>query len=755
MKILDRIRNRRAAISRYFDRVYSGHELTTGLLSGPVNFIRVFIAATRKFIIDDCFTKASSIAYTTIMSLIPSLAVALTIYSVFSGVGGKKEELFRRVSLFMVEHNIKLNIDPIFAAISGLVENAGKIGGIGAAIMVFSATAMLRSLEKSLNDIWRVRRSRPIFLKIVYYWAALTLGPIMLIAGTTVATQVSELLSSPNYNSGLIASNGLWVVGNKSQIVHAPEDMDFSSITDLHIDFDNQKVYDYDFESNNFVPSEFRVDTLEYRKRRFTDIQFIGDTGWIVGSKGTVLTTQDGGKRWILRQWGSFNFNDIHMTSRQRGFIVGDSGIMMETVDGGKNWQLREWAEFTGNFNAITFSGDHGLVVGGRAMILQTYDGGENWTMKQIKGARRKSRYVTLNDVQFATSRDIWIAGHDGIIVHSNDNGNLWKTTTFKENDYHSVYFENNRRGFIGGDRGILISTSDGGENWYTSKMPTYRVNSIIPDGTAVWALGDTGMIMKSDDMGSTWSGSEGKSAVAFLINFFAPFFFIWLLFLLAYMSLPNTRVPLRHAAIGASFTAAVWVLFILGFIVYARAFARGTFAIYGALAALPLFLLMVYASSLIILYGAEVAYTLMHPEQYLFLDRKGNQGALHAYLGVALLHAVYTRFEAGQGPMTPKQLHKQLPGGSDEIDQLLQRFQEYGYILVDNEFNYIPSTSSDDLKLKDIINTVYDITLVIPGGVKSGKLKKYMKGLFDDLAKQREDVLENLTLKDVIERTA
>ena len=62
--------------------------------------------------------------------------VGLTFYSIFAGVGDKKEEVFRKISVFLLEHNIKLNIDPVIEAISSLIENAGKIGGIGAIIMV-------------------------------------------------------------------------------------------------------------------------------------------------------------------------------------------------------------------------------------------------------------------------------------------------------------------------------------------------------------------------------------------------------------------------------------------------------------------------------------------------------------------------------------------------------------------------------------------------------------------------------------------
>jgi membrane protein len=139
-------------------------------------------------------------------------------------MGTQKDELFRRISIFMLEHNIKLNIDPFFSAISELVENAGKIGGISAAIMIFSATAVLRTLEKSLNDIWKIKQQRPFHIKIIYYWAALTLGPVMLVAGTTIAAQLSEIFTEPHFRSAYIQNDdNIWIVGNKARIMQSAD----------------------------------------------------------------------------------------------------------------------------------------------------------------------------------------------------------------------------------------------------------------------------------------------------------------------------------------------------------------------------------------------------------------------------------------------------------------------------------------------------------------------------------------------------
>jgi len=291
-----------------------------------INAAKIFIVSTRKFIKDDCFTKASAITFTIILSLVPALTVALTIYSIYYGVSENRKELFDKILHLISEYNIKVNIDPIFETILGLIDNAGKIGGISALLIIFSATAMLRSLEKSFNDIWKVKKGRPILLKIVYYWSALTLGPIMLGAGMAAATLVSTLLSSPNYNAAYVAdASQLWVVGDKSTVLASgTRNLDLSdmSVDSGKIDFDNQREYKYEFPEKAFVEQEGRIEPSELKEEKFRDIQFIGRKGWIVGTNGIMLYTDNGGITWLVRKFDIFNFNAIHMIDENKGFIA-------------------------------------------------------------------------------------------------------------------------------------------------------------------------------------------------------------------------------------------------------------------------------------------------------------------------------------------------------------------------------------------------------------------------------------------------
>ena len=89
------------------------------------------------------------------------------------------------------------------------------------------------------------------------------------------------------------------------------------------------------------------------------------------------------------------------------------------------------------------------------------------------------------------------------------------------------------------------------------------------------------------------------------------PELFTFAAFTLLFIAVPNRRVPLLHGAIGGLVTALV---FDAGKGVFAWAVAKGSYGlVYGALAALPLFLLWLYLSWLLLLVGAEFVYALSH----------------------------------------------------------------------------------------------------------------------------------------------
>jgi membrane protein len=738
----------------FLNDVYLGEKTYNKITGKILNVIKIFIVSTRKFMLDDCLTKASAIAYTTVVSLIPTLTVGLTFYSIFAGAGAKKEDLFRMMTQYMTEHNIKLNIDPVIESISSLIDNAAQIGGIGAVVMVFTATAVLRSLESSLNSIWQVERQRPVFLKIIYYWAALTLGPLMLIAGTAAATQVSAFFSAPSYNAATIASDGLlWVTGQKMSIQNSALGViSLQPVKADRFDMDNQRVFDFDPATKTFKEQEYRLEEIELRKHELTDIQFINNRGWVVGKGGLIFTSYDRGTTWLPEKWGGFNFRDIHMLDAMRGFIAADDGYLLKTEDGGKKWTIQEFGGFNSNLNSITFYNNTGIITADRGALIMTTDGGKTWTLDYLTEAKRKKRPVSLNQASMLSEQNIWVVGDEGTILNTENGGKKWTVFKFQEKNYTAVYFANKTTGYIGGEKGMFIYTDNGGEKWTRSNLPSPTVRRFVPGDGGIIAVGDAGMVLKSVDKGTTWQGSRGSNVVGYLLNFFAPFIFIWLLFLLTYIALPNMKIPFKAAAVGASFTGAVWVGFILIFIVYVKSFATGTVAVYGGLAAIPIFLLLVYSSAVIILYGAQIAYTLMHPYSYQNLRRAFKENKETAvYYGIAILYTIYRNFEKGKGPTYFKDLLKATANQADDVDHFNAIFKKEKLIIETGDGGLIPSTSSGNIRLSAVMDIIQSSDLALPTH-GSDSLKRYFSDVFKTLKTQRNETLGDITLEKVID---
>lgn len=746
------INQKKNAIIDHLIKIYEGYSFENDVFNRLINAAKVFVVATRKFIIDDCFTKAAAVAYTAIISLIPALTVVLTFYSIFSGAENKKDDLFREVSFFMVEHGIKLNIDPFIEAISGLIDNAARIGGIGAVVMLFTATATLRAVEKALNDIWKVKAGRSILQRIVYYWAILTLGPVMLIAGTTVATKLSTAFSSANFNSAAIHNDTIWIAGSKGTIIQGQAGGNkFLQAEEKSIDIENQRVYIYKDTEAFFIEDEFRMDMEGLMNIDFTDIQFINSRGWIVGAKGTILQTENGGQTWELSRWGNFNFNAIHMISPVRGFIASDSGIILKTENGGKDWKVFDTGDASTRYLAIAFNQNSGIITGTKGKILYSGDSGVTWKARTINEARQKKKIPDLNTVFFSDKNEVWIAGNDGLILKSIDKGVTWSESSFKEYNFYSMVFLSSNEGYIAGENGTIIRTINGGETWRSVKIPTNRVNKMFLSKKEIWAVGNIGTIQHTDADVYKWSGKSGKSIINMAVNFFAPFLFIWILFVVAYTTIPNTKVPFRFSSIGAAFTGSVWVIFILLFIYYVKGFAKGTFAIYGALAAFPLFLLMVYASALIILYGAEVSYTLMHPESYKSLKNTFKDiSKVNLFYGLAILHYIYSKFESGNGSSSYNEIMKKIKFNAADQDYFIKLFTEQGYIYTDNRGYYIPTSPAENIKLLTVFDTIHESEMNLPPSFNKKNSRANIKEIFDQLTDARHKVLGDMTLKDL-----
>lgn len=135
-------------------------------------------------------------------------------------------------------------------------------------------------------------------------------------------------------------------------------------------------------------------------------------------------------------------------------------------------------------------------------------------------------------------------------------------------------------------------------------------------------------------------SGPDALLGVQTLLKFM-PLLFSVAAFTLLYATVPNARVPIRHALLGGLFAAVLFEVAKMLFGLYVRLFP-GYQLIYGAFATVPLFLLWIYLSWLIVLFGAEVVCNLGFSHQW----RKRAVPRLLVVLGV--LRVFHERQQSG-----------------------------------------------------------------------------------------------------------
>ncbi len=137
------------------------------------------------------------------------------------------------------------------------------------------------------------------------------------------------------------------------------------------------------------------------------------------------------------------------------------------------------------------------------------------------------------------------------------------------------------------------------------------RLLTRIVNYWAVLTLGPLGLIASfyaAERLNAAFTGAGGVTAE--ILGQVLMFLVSWLVLLLAYSLLPNTRVHKRPAAIGAFVGALLWEVSKWGFGVY-LSFATGNSVFYGSLGLIPVFLLWVYITWLCVIFGLEMAFAL------------------------------------------------------------------------------------------------------------------------------------------------
>ena len=157
---------------------------------------------------DQLGLTASSLTFTTLIALVPLVTVMLALFSafpMFAHFQGALEKYFLQT---LVPDGIA---KPVLGALTQFALQSTRLGAAGLVVLVLTALALMLTIDRALNAIWRVRRPRSFARRVLVYWAALTLGPLLL--GISLSLTATALTASKGVIGALPGSLGLLLNG--------------------------------------------------------------------------------------------------------------------------------------------------------------------------------------------------------------------------------------------------------------------------------------------------------------------------------------------------------------------------------------------------------------------------------------------------------------------------------------------------------------------------------------------------------------
>ncbi|WP_198969415.1 YihY family inner membrane protein [Xylophilus sp. ASV27] len=126
---------------------------------------------------DQLALTAGSLTFTTVLALVPFFTVALAVFTAFPMFSQVQEQLQRWLIASLVPEGIARQV---LGYLTQFASKASRLGVAGLSFLLVTALALILTIDQRLNAIWRVRRPRPLGQRVLIYWAAITLGPLVL-----------------------------------------------------------------------------------------------------------------------------------------------------------------------------------------------------------------------------------------------------------------------------------------------------------------------------------------------------------------------------------------------------------------------------------------------------------------------------------------------------------------------------------------------------------------------------------------------
>lgn len=151
-----------------------------------VNALRLFYVLAREVYEGHLTLRATSLVYTTILSLVPLLAVSFSVLKAF-GVHSQLEPLLRNFLAPLGAQGEQLVRNIVL-----FIENVrvGVLGSVGLVVLLYTVVSLVQQTEDAFNFIWRVKNLRGLLHRFSDYLSVILVGPVLVFSALGLATTV-------------------------------------------------------------------------------------------------------------------------------------------------------------------------------------------------------------------------------------------------------------------------------------------------------------------------------------------------------------------------------------------------------------------------------------------------------------------------------------------------------------------------------------------------------------------------------------
>lgn len=151
-------------------------EASTSRSSWVARAKRVFRFTAQRANEEKLLQVASSLTFTTVLAIVPMLAVVLSLFTAFPVFQEFRVALEDFLTHSLMPPSVS---DNIMEYLNQFARQASSLTAIGGAFLLVTSLLLIMTIDQAFNDIWRVSRQRPLPQRALVYWAIITLGPVL------------------------------------------------------------------------------------------------------------------------------------------------------------------------------------------------------------------------------------------------------------------------------------------------------------------------------------------------------------------------------------------------------------------------------------------------------------------------------------------------------------------------------------------------------------------------------------------------